>query len=163
MMSLFSLFFFSVEYLGHIPKAPIGRRYASGRYEMSLRRMARFAILQTRADSPCQTIARFALEYSPAQYMREYQVPSLTRQLNPIFRVLPDEGQVAILDYERLMELFRDMQLLEQPWIPDVHSMLYFRARLQQYFARRCNVSPEKHGLARFLSFHCCDYPPSCT
>ena len=144
-----------MEYLGGIPKLPTqGTSTVSSRFDISLRKMARWSILKIRARSFCQTLARYAKGWNPADYTQNAFLPSVSNEINLLHGVRPDCGPL-ISDYRALIETFGEM-------IRDdgrrMGGLFAYRADLERYFCDHMVVSREKWSLMRFLSFHVIDF-----
>ena len=115
--------------------------------------MARFAILQARATSAAQIIARFAVEKSPASFVFEIFYPTISREIYALSGVRTDDD-VEITDFQQLRRTYSELGMTGLPR----GLLLAYRPLIRKHFPERMNVPSDKRQILRFLSYHTMDY-----
>lgn len=143
------------EYLGAIPDLPhITTRTTNGRFAFSIARAARFRVLQARAESAAQAVARYALEIDPANFSYEIFYPALAREVYRLYDVRPDSQTPIFPDYDLMVSTYDRLRQIDLPF--NLH--LGYRALLASLFPRFTEVPADKRSFLQFLSFHHISY-----
>ena len=151
-------------FLGSIPKCPppqwedngcLLTGSARGRFDFTLRRMARFEILLSKASSVCQAIAIHQLDQSPTQFGQEIFYPLMAVQHKMIHGKSDDINRHAhIHDPFRFIEQTQRQGL----WFL-AHRFTERRRDFQNFFPKRVWVANDQKRFLRFLSYHTAEYP----
>ena len=151
-------------FLGSIPKyAPLQQEdngclltgSARGRFDFTLRRMARFEILLSKASSVCQAIAIHQLDQSPTQFGQEI--------FYPLMAVRHKELRGEKDHINRHAYIHDPLRLIEQTqrqglWFLS-HRFTERRRDFQNFFPKRVWVANDQKRFLRFLSYHSAEYP----
>ena len=144
--------------MGSIPKVPTcGLRTGTGLggFTLMLAKAARFRVLQSRADSAAQAIARYALEANPAKYSFEVFYPGLAQELYRLNRVRHSRELPVIIDHSLMEGTYNNMRSMNN--LPFTLA-LSFRSRLANHFPKRVHVPRSHRDMILFLSYHQFDY-----
>lgn len=152
--------------MGSLVKYPCfaWRKLTTG-VEMSLKRLARFAILRCQSKSLCQAVARFSLEMSSAEYQFNLFFPSLAKELVNITGLrsripegLYNDRESDIRDFDRMRSIWEEMGVNNDDDPRSFNRVVRYRPRLASHFPARIEVPRDKVSVLRFLSFHSFDY-----
>ena len=151
-----------LEFLGSIPKCSsrqpsLTNASPAGRYEFELRRVARFNILQARAESIMQQIAMDHFDRAATVHMKDHYYPllALSHGRSPNEPSLPSSSinrNSFVNDPLGLLNLCQTRRGFLS------NRSTHFRRQLANLFPRRVWVPAEWKLHLRFLSFHCLDY-----
>ena len=153
-----------ISYLGGIPlwatnqwtdDLSLLRNSAQGRFDFTLRRLARFQILLAKASSVCQAIAVEQLDQSPAQYGYEIYYPSMAIETQKL-------RNQDIHNINRNAAINDPLRLIEQCQMrPNMvaHRFTIRRRDFQNMFPSKIWVSNGSKNFLRSLSFHSAEYP----
>ena len=147
-----------VEYLGSIVKYPNhGWRKLTSGYEMSLKRLARFKLLQSFEASLLRNASQISHNWSAAEFAENIYWPGLAREMRRLEgKPQWDEDESPDIPY---FEAIKGLWSTIQPVATLSNQKLVIaRPKLFSYFPRRLNIGEADAPRLRFLSYNMVDY-----
>lgn len=147
-----------VEYLGSIVKYPNqGWRKLTSGYEMSLKRMARFKLLQSFQESLLRNVSQISHNWSSAEFAENLYWPGLAREMRRLEKKpqSDDDEEPDFPYFEAIKGLWRAVQPVANL---STDTLAIARPKMFSYFPRRLNVGVEDAPRLRFLSYNMVDY-----
>lgn len=129
---------------------------------MSLKRMARFTVLYHQSESLCQTVARFSLEMSAAEYQYNLFYPSLAKAITNIANFHHqvtqgsyNEHESDIVEFDRMKAVWEEMGGVTNMAF---NRIVRYRPQLAYHFPSRVEVPTYAVPMLRYLGFGSFDY-----
>ena len=143
--------------MGSIPKYPnFGFKKITSGYEMSLKRLARFRLLQNFEASLARRVSSLSHNWNAAEFAENIWWPALAREIRRVKGLPQWDGDESpdFPYFERIRELWAEIQPA------DVMMQAFHSARpcLFSYMPRRLNVGEPDAPTLRFLSYNMIDY-----
>ena len=143
--------------MGSIPKYPnFGFKKITSGYEMSLKRLARFRLLQNFEASLTRRVSSLSHNWNAAEFAENIWWPALAREMRQVKGLPQWDGDESpdFPYFERMQELWAAIQPA------DLMMQAFHSAwpRLFSYMPRRLNVGEPDAPTLRFLSYNMIDY-----
>ena len=126
-----------------------------GRFDFTLRRLARFQLLLIKAASVCQRIAKSQLDKSASEYGLEIFYPRLAIEA----RIAKDEPIDELNRHYALNDPHNLVGRCANRTLFACNRHTTRRRDYQTLFPRRIWVPENQKAFSRFTIFHCCEYP----
>ena len=143
--------------MGSIPKYPnFGFKKITSGYEMSLKRLARFRLLQNFEASLARRASSLSHNWNAAEFAENIWWPALAREIRRVKGLPQWDGDESpdFPHFERIRELWTEIQPADV-MMQAFHSA---RPRLFSYMPRRLNVGEPDAPTLRLLSYNMIDY-----